>query len=479
MIEKTLKEKTAKGLFWGGLSNGMQQFLSLLIGLVLLKKLTPDDYGMIYMLAIFTGIASIIQESGFTVALTNKPIFQDKDYNAVFWFNLIAGVIIYILLYLCAPLIADFYGYPELILLARVSFLSIVIGSFGIAHNAVLFKLLLVKERAKIDILSVSVSGIVGIYLALNGYGYWALALQTLVNTLMVGICRWYFSPWKPNLDIDFRPIKEMLGFSSKMLLSSIVYQVHANIFSLLLGKFYRPSDVGYFSQGTKWANMGSLVINGMINNVAQPTFVQLAQEPTRLAQVFRKMIRFVAFVSFPIMFGLAFIGNEFIGFINEDWLPCVPILQLYCLWGAFAPIHLLYTQIVVTYGKSGCYLFTNLCFAFCQIGLAVAVLSFGIYWMAFANTVVAFIYILIWHRIVANYIPIKLMQIVKDIIPYFFITIIIFTVIGVTIKLTDIDNLLQILILKVVLSTVLYVFLMNVFNSIVFKEALTFMRKQ
>ena len=154
MAEQTLKEKTAKGLFWGGLSNGVQQLLNALFGLVLARVLDASDYGMVGMLAIFSAIASTIQESGFTAALTNQKEIKHEDYNAVFWFSSLTGVLFYLILFFCAPLIAQFYDKPELIGLSRIVFLSFLFGGFGIASNAYMFKMLMVKEKAKIDIIS-------------------------------------------------------------------------------------------------------------------------------------------------------------------------------------------------------------------------------------------------------------------------------------------------------------------------------------
>lgn len=477
--ENTLKQKTVKGLFWGGISNGVQQLLSVVIGLIFLKNLSPGDYGMIELLAIFMGVASIIQDSGFTMALANKPTFQNKDFNAVFWFNLIVGCSIYIILYFCAPLIADFYNQPELVLLSRILFLSIVIGSLSTAHNAVLFKLLLVRERAKIDILSTLMGGGIGVYMALSGYGYWALAIQTLVTATVGMILRWYYSPWRPNFEIDFRPIKEMFGFSSRMLISSVVSQVQANIFSVLLGKYNTTSDVGNFSQGVKWSRMGGQVINGMVSNVAQPIFVQLQGEPKRFALIFRKMIRFIAFISFPAMLGLAFVGREFFGLINEDWLPSVPILQCYCIWAAFSPISLLYTQVVISYGRSNCFFINGLLFAVIQIGAAILALPFGIYWMAFVNVVVSCFYILVWHRIVSKLIPVTLFQIVKDFSPYLGLTLIIFAIVWCFLRIIDLQNDALIFVVKILLSAALYIGALMKFNSVIFRESLIFMKRR
>lgn len=479
MTEQTLKEKTAKGLFWGGISNGVQQVLGVLIGIVLLKNLTPDDYGMVGLLAIFTGIANTIQESGFTAALTNRSEFKGEDYNAVFWFNLIVGSALYLVLFFSAPIIAAFYDQPELVALSRILFLSIIAGSLGIAHNAVLFRKLMVKERAKIDIFSTCVAGTIGVYMALTGFGYWALAVQTLVYATMTTLLRWYFSPWKPNFNFDFTPIKEMFGFSFKMLFSSIVAQIHANIYSVLLGKFYTIADVGYFSQGTKWAGMGTQMINGMVNGVAQPTFAQLRGDNNRLVQAFRKMLRFIAFISFPTMLGLAFVSNEFIILINESWLPCVPILQIYCFWGAIAPIYLLYTQVAVSYGRSDFYFWSHLLFAIFQITAAVLILPYGIYWIAVANVSISYIFLLIWHAFISTLIPIKIRDVLKDVVPYLLITCLIFVAIWGGVSVIGLKNELLLLIGKIVIAIILYLIIMWKSNSVVFRESILFIKKK
>ena len=185
MAEQTLKEKTAKGLFWGGLSSIIQQLLVAAFGIVLLRELTPGDYGMIGMLAIFTGIASTIQESGFTAALINRSTFDPRDFNAVFWFNFFVSCIFYIILFFAAPYIADFYGYPELNLISRILFISLIINSMSLSHYALLLRELMLKEKAKIDVISSIISGTTGITFALLGYGYWALVFLTLMQSVV------------------------------------------------------------------------------------------------------------------------------------------------------------------------------------------------------------------------------------------------------------------------------------------------------
>ena len=297
--EQSLKQKTAKGLFWGGLSSSVQQLLGLLFGVVLGRLLDPADYGMIGMLAIFPAIASALQESGFVAALANREKVSDKDYNAVFWFSISFSAVLYILLYSSAPLIAKFYDTPELTSLARFSFLSFFIASFGIAPRALLFRNLKVKENTIISLSSLFLSGIVGIILAANGFAYWGLAIQTMTFVVIGTALNWYFAHWKPSFRIDFSPIREMFGFSSKMLITQVFIIINQNLFSVLLGKFYTKQEVGDFSQANNWNNKGHALITGMINGVTQPVLASVANDPQRQAAVFHKMLRFTAFISF------------------------------------------------------------------------------------------------------------------------------------------------------------------------------------
>lgn len=213
MPTPTLKEKTARGLLWGGLSNGAQQILNLVFGIFLARMLAPADYGMVGMLAVFSVIATTLQESGFTAALVNKREERHKDYNAVFWFSILMSLGLYSLLFLCAPLIAHFYHKPELTPLARYSFIGFVLSALGTAQSAVLFKNLKVKQRAISQIIALTISGCVGITMAYYGFSYWSIATQNLVCIGLTTILYWYFSPWRPTLNINLNPLKEMFGF--------------------------------------------------------------------------------------------------------------------------------------------------------------------------------------------------------------------------------------------------------------------------
>ena len=420
MTEQSLKDKTAKGLFWGGVSNGVQQLLNLLFGIFLARLLTPADYGMVGMLTIFTALASILQEGGFISALTNRKRTEHKDYNAVFWFSIIMGTSLYTLLYICAPLIADFYQQPELTILARLSFLGFLISSTNVAPRAYLFKHLKTKENAIISFCALTISGIVGITLAANGFAYWGIAIQTIAYTTSITILSYYFSGWRPSFKIDFTPIKEMIGYSSKLIVTHTFHIINANLFSVLLGKLYTEKEVGFFSQANKWNTMGTTTINGMMTSVAQPILASISDDKEYQLKALRKMLRFTAFVSFPAMFGLSLAAPEFITLaITDKWLPSAQMMQILCIGGAFLPICNLFSQLLLSRGHSSTYMWCTIALSILQLATAYIAYPYGLQVMLYAFIAVNISWTLVWLHFVHQEIGLRLYDFLKDVSPY------------------------------------------------------------
>ncbi len=420
MTKQSLKDKTAKGLFWGGVSNGVQQLLNLLFGIFLARLLTPADYGMVGMLTVFSALASILQEGGFISALTNRKKTEHKDYNAVFWFSLLIGVTLYTLLYISAPLIADFYAQPELTDLARLSFLGFLISSTNVAPRAFLFKHLKTKENAIISFLSLTISGITGIALAANGFAYWGIAIQSITYTLSMTIFSYYFSGWCPSWKMDFTPIKEMIGYSSKLIVTHTFHIINANLFSVLLGKFYTEKEVGYFNQANKWNTMGYTTINGMITSVAQPVFASISEDKSYQLKALRKMLRFTAFISFPAMFGLSLTAPELITLaITDKWLPSAQMMQILCIGAAFLPISNLFSQLLLSRGHSSTYMWCTILLSLLQLLTASLTYSYGIETMLYAFVMVNTSWIFVWLYFVHQEIGLIFLSFLKDICPY------------------------------------------------------------
>ena len=478
MAEETLKQKTARGLFWGFINNGSMQFLNLLFGIFLGRMLSPEDYGMVGMLTIFSLIAGSLQESGFISALANKQEVKHEDYNAVFWFSSSISFCLYWILFFCAPLIADFYNESKLIPLARFAFLGFFISSLGIIPSAYLFRNLLVRQRSIATILALGTSGIVGVTLAYNGFSYWSLATQSLVYIIILTTYVWLICPWRPTLKWSFHPIREMLGFSSKLLFTNIFTHINNNLFSVVLGRFYGEKEVGQFNQANSWNYRGHSLISGMVGGVAQPVFAQINNEPERQVRAFRKMLRFTAFVSFPAMLGLSLVAPELITIaITDKWLASARILQILAIGGAFIPIVGLYTNLLISKGKSNIYLWNTVTLGILQLIVMLVLCPYGIYTMVCVYASINVAWLFVWHYFVYKEIKLNLLQALKDIIPYAGIAIV---VMAFTYWSTlNLKNIYLLMIAKIFIAASLYTGITWLSGSATFKECVGYLRKK
>lgn len=478
MAEATLKEKTARGLLWGGFSNGVQQLLNLLFGIVLARLLSPSDYGVVGMLTIFSAIAGALQEGGFIAALTNRKDTAHRDFNAVFWFSAMCSISLYAVLFLAAPLIADFYATPELTPLARVVFLGFVISNFSVAPRAFLFKNLKTREIALSSIISLAISGIVGVTFAFCGFAYWAIVAQTLTFVTMVAALNFYFSGWRPSLDITFRPIREMIGFSSKLVITNVFNIFNNNLFSVLLGKFYTEREVGNFTQANKWNSMGYSTVSGMVGAVAQPVLTTLTDDPRRQCNVFRKMLRFTAFVSFPAMLGLSLVSEELITIaITDKWLVSAQMLRLLCVWGAFVPIITLFTNLLVSRGRSTIYMWGIISLGLLQLVAALVAIRYGIDWMIRIFVTINICWLLVWHFFVRREIGLRLRDMLRDIAPYFGLSLVLMLFTGYVTR--SFGNIYLSLIAKILIFAVLYALILWRLQSVIFRESIDYLLRR
>ncbi len=476
--DPSLKQKTAKGLLWGGIGTGTLQVMNLVFGIFLARILSTTDYGMVAVLTIFSVMAGIFSESGFILALVNKKSVTHEDYNAVFWFNICMGAALYLILFSCAPLIARFYHTPELTKLARFQFLGFLIGSFGTAPTAYYFRNLMVKERSRIQITAIFVSGITGIACAYHGWGYWGLAIQNVLYITVNVVLFWILSPWHPTWSFRFQPLRELLPFSSKQLFTTLFTHINNNIFSALLGRFYTIREAGFYSQGSKWTTMGYSIILGMINSVGQPVFREASAELQRLQHIFRKLMRFTAFVSFPALLGLAIISKELIVLtVTEKWLPCVPIMQVLCIWGAFMPLSTLYANLMNSLGHPNIYMWNTIAVGIIQLLCIVFSYPYGLMTMLVVYTLINILWLFVWHYFAHKYIHLSLVDTLKDIAPYLILSV---AIIAFTQWITTpIESLILSLLSKIILAASLYILLMWRLKSAVFQEALQYLLKR
>ena len=470
-----LKEKAARGFLWGGLNNGAVQVLGALFGIFLLRLLSPSDYGKIAMLTVFANLASTLQESGFMAALCNLKNPTHRDYNAVFWFNIMMGGSLYLLLYLCAPLIADFYHDADLLWLSRYMFLGFFITSFGTVQRAWLFRNMMNKQTCIIAIVSLVVSNVVGILMAWLGYAFWGLATQSLLFVSCMVLMNWYYSPWRPSLHIDLRPAWQMFGFSSRLLLTNVVNTLSSNAFSFLLGKFYGAHSAGVYGNARKWDDMCSSSINGMLTGVAQPVMAQVRDNRERSRQVFRKMLRFVSFVSFPCMFGIGLISREFLLiFTGPKWEESAYLLSLLSIYGAVFPLLTLYGQMVISQGKSNINMYSTMALSSLILLGLVLLHSYGLYVMVFYFIGINVAWLFVWQYFAYRLIGLRLWEALSDVLPFLLLS-------AVCMALTwwitrPIESLWLLLLAKVVLAAVFYVTAIWISGARIMRESVDYL---
>lgn len=477
-MEGGLKEKTARGLLWGALNSGSTQLLNLIFGIILGRLLTPAEYGIVGVLSIFTLIAGNLQSSGFTQALVNLKASRNEDYTAVFWFNTLTSFVLYALLFLSAPLIAQFFHQPCLVEVSRFVFLSFVISSFGIAHNAYMTKNMMNRELAIIGAIALLCSGGVATFLAFYGFSYWSLAWQQIIYITVLNIGRYYYTPWRPSWHFTFEPVRKMFGFSVKILITNIINTLSNNILTLLFGRLYPIKAVGDYSQAYKWNTMASAFVANAVGQVAQPVLASVKEEHGRSVRVFRKMLRFTAFLSFPAMSGLAIISNEFILLtIGKRWLDAVPLLQMLCIGGAFVPFYTLYQNVAISNGRSDFYMFCNIA----QIVLQLVIIAFfyhlGINTMVMVYTLFTIAWLFVWQWIAHRIIGLRFWEVIKDVMPTQCIALLVMaTTYFVTLPL---HHLLLLLICRILIATLLYAAIMKVLHVEMMDELLLFIKKR
>lgn len=482
-MSESLKQKTAKGLFWGAMNSGSTQILNLIFGIVLGRMLSPEIYSVVAILTIFVAIAGDLQSSGFTQALVNIKRPTDRDYNSVFSFNVVMSVLMYSILFLCAPLIADFYDRPYLTEVSRILFLTFLISSLGIAHGGYMMKNMMNKEMAIIGFVSLIVSGATGITLAFLGKSYWALVWQQIAYISVNLIGKFYFvKDWRPRLSLDFGPVKRMAPFAMNILVTKIVNTISNNILTNIFGKLFPDRLVGNYSQAYKWDTMANSLVGNTVGQIAQAVLVEASpsdsSERNRELQVFRKMLRFTCFLSMPLMLGFALVANEFILItIGDKWAGCVPLLQVLCISGAFVPLYTMYQNLAMSQGRSDIFMWLNIGQIVLQILIVMLFYRFSMLIMVCAYSVFMILWLIPWHLFTGRLIRYRWTDAFKDIAPFALSAAF---AMAVTYWATNmISNLYILIAIRFVLAAAIYYGIMKMAKVQILKECEQFIFKK
>ena len=357
-MAESLKNKTVKGTIWSSLERFSVQGIQFFVMIIMARMLTPKDYGLVGMLAIFIAISQTLIDSGFSLALIRKQDRSDIDNSTVLYFNIGVGVILYLIFFFCAPLIAEFYSEPLLIIITRVIGLSFIFNSLSVVQRALLTINLDFKTQAKASFLGAVLSGVVGISMAYSGFGVWAIVWQQISNLTVITILLWILSSWRPIWAYSWKSFRELFGFGSKLLVAGLLDTIFKNLYLIVIGKFYRASDLGYYTRAHQFTDFASSNITGIFQRVTYPILCTIQNDDTRLSDVYRRILKTSAFIIFPLMMGLAAVAKPMvISFLTEKWLFSALIIQILCFAQMWFPVHAINLNLLQVKGRSDLFL--------------------------------------------------------------------------------------------------------------------------
>ncbi|MFV0536203.1 MAG: lipopolysaccharide biosynthesis protein [Dysgonomonas sp.] len=473
-----LKRKTSLALFWSFIDKGGQQVIQFVIFYVLARLIAKDEIGVVGVLALFTAVANLLQDSGFSSALIRKKEVSPQEYTSVFYFNISISIFIYIVLFLAAPAISSFYEKPILTNLSRFIFLAFVFNAFATIQNINLIKKLDFKSNTRITLLAGCISGLVAIVMAYYGFGVWSLAAQQVLQALLRSSLLWIFVKWRPEGGYKHVHIREMASFSLKLLLTALLNQVCSNIFPLIIGKRFSFEQVAAYGQGNKLTSIPQSIISDGIKSVAYPLLTNVGEEGTRGKKVFRKIVRITAFISFPVGLLLIVLAKPIVAFyLPKEWSDVVPILQILAVGGAIYPLYGLVTSLLQYKGKSGTMLRIEV---FRNILLLLSILisiKYGVLGLVVGISLVNIIAFCVGIYISGKTILYNLKEVFLDVVPYMTIAIVSFLPLLFLGKL-GIENMYLLFAIPLVVGSCLYLLIVKLLGSVVLQETIDFIKQ-
>ena len=395
MAEQSLKDKTVKGAGWSAADAFLGHGVTILVGIVLARLLSPDEFGLIGIVTIFTTVMYGIMDSGFSSALIRKTNVNDEDYNTLFYFNLAVSIVLFLLLFIAAPWIAIFFERPELLWLVRVVGLILILQSLCIVQETILKRRIDFKTKTKASFISAISSGIIGIGMALTGFGVWSLAGQMLFRQFFYSACLWFFNRWRPTLKSSKDSLRYMWGFGWKLLLSGILNNLWAELKKVVVSKYYSPAMLGQYSKAGEFAKIFSANFTSIIQRVTYPALAKVKDDKGRMVSAYRRVIKVTMFVTVTCMFMLAAVAEPlFYCLIGPKWHIAATFLPLVCIARSIYPLQAVNLNMLKVQGRTDVFLYLEIAKKTILLIPLFIGAFIGIYWMLVASigtSIVAF----------------------------------------------------------------------------------------
>ena len=419
--ESGLKKKTARTLKWNTIDRVSSQLIYAAVGIVLANELSKQDFGLVGALTVFQAFAIILVDSGFGAALLQKKEPGERDYSTVFWFNLSVSLVIYFSLFFCAPVIADIFHDDRLIDMSKVMFISFVVNGLGIVQTNRLMKLMNMRPVAVANILGLLISGALGIWMAVNGYGAWALVWQTLSLSIVKTGILWLRGDWWPRLVFSSETVRDIRRVGLSVFSSSMLNTVCQQIYSFVIGAFYSLPLLGVYTQADKWSKMGSASISQILTSSFVPLLSRAQDNEQDFKRYMRRISRFTSFMLFPFMIGIAVAGEPIFHFLfGNKWDEAIPLFQILMIRGIFVVYVSLYSNFLLAKGKAkGLFVMEFVKDALIIVAILATVWSLSLEWLVWGQlfaSVVTWVFSL---ELTRRALAVRLKLMLADMLPF------------------------------------------------------------
>jgi teichuronic acid exporter len=415
----SLKKQALSGVFWSSMQLFGNRFIGFGVSMVLARLLLPSEFGLMAMLSIFIGLGSALINSGLTQSIIRTENLDDEDFSTVFFFNLGGSIVIYSIIYIVAPYIADFYNQELLTSIVRVYCIVFIINAFSAIQITRLTKMMDFKTQLKVSLPSLIIGGSVGITMAYNDYGVWSLVWSNIIQTIAGTLQLWFWSQWRPSWVFNRKKFNYHFNYGVKLMLSGILNLIFTNAYTIIIGKFFAPAQVGFYNRAQTLQMLPVKSVISIVTKVSFPLFSSIQNDDVRLKSIYKRIMQMVVFLVTPTLILMAVLGEPLFRLLyTEKWLSAVPYFQILCVTGILYPINSYNLQILNVKGRSD--LFLKLAI-FKKIIVVVVILvsfQFGIYGLLYGSVLTSVIAFFINTHYSGKFLNYPAMEQTKDLLP-------------------------------------------------------------
>lgn len=415
----SLKKQALSGVFWSSIQLFGTQGIGFVVSIILARLLLPAEFGLIAMITIFIGLGNVLINGGLSYSLIRTENPDEEDFSTVFYFNLIGSIFIYAFIFLVAPQIAAFFNQELLTLIVRVYSITFIINSFSTIQTTRLTKIMDFKTQMIVSIPSLIISSVIGITMAYNGYGVWSLVWSSIVQSLAATIQLWYWSKWKPLWIFNFEKFKYHFHYGIKLMFSGILDIIFVNAYTIIIGKFFAPSQVGFYNRADSLQMFPVNSLSTLITRVSFPLFSSIQNDNLRLKSVYKRIMKMIIFMVVPILVFMAILAEPLFRFLfTEKWLPAVPYFQILCFNGILYPIHSYNLQILNVKGRSDLFLKLEVIKKILVVVVILISFNFGIYGLLYGSVFTSIVSFFINTHYSGKFLNYSAWEQTKDLLP-------------------------------------------------------------